>query len=74
MLDRLDKCAGKRFRIAVAVQPGQAFLEQGRASTDEDKLSVLGGFAGQAGIPVLSLGPDGLLELQIPLIAYPAVG
>jgi hypothetical protein len=52
-----------------ACEINQAFLEQGRASTDEDKLSALGGFAGQAGIPALSLGPYGLLELQIPLIA-----
>jgi hypothetical protein len=57
-----------------ACEINQAFLQQGRASTDEDKLSALGGFAGQAGIPALSLGTYGLLELQIPLIAYPAVG
>jgi hypothetical protein len=58
-----------------ACEINQAFGEQGRASTDdEDKLSTLAGFAGQAGIPALSLGPYGLLELQIPLIAYPPVG
>ena len=57
-----------------ACEINQAFLGQGRTSTDEDKLSALGGFAGQAGIPALSLGPYGLLELQIRLIAYPAVG
>ena len=57
-----------------ACEINQAFLEQGRASTDEDKLNALGGFARQAGSPALSLGPYGLLELQIPLIAYPAVG
>ena len=52
----------------------QALLEQGRGCTDEDKLSALAGFARQAGIPAFSVDPYGLLELQIPLIAYPAVG